>query len=90
MLRSRLLTLPQVFMTRQDDLACAHEPFGDAFYFGPEHLGLRFADEAKAREDSGFVNTTYKDVLDSLLKQDKDKVGFPFYPPLLTSPDVLI
>ena len=58
-------------MTRQEDLSCAHEPFGDAFYFGPEHLGARFANEPKLREESGFVNTTYKDVLDSLLKQDK-------------------
>lgn len=58
-------------MTRQEDLSCAHEPFGDAFYFGPEHLGARFANEPKLREESGFINTTYKDVLDNLLKQDK-------------------
>lgn len=62
-------------MTRQEDLSCAHEPFGDAFYFGPEHLGARFANEPKLREESGFTKTTYKDVLDSLLKQDK--VGNP-------------
>ncbi|CAK7227944.1 hypothetical protein SBRCBS47491_006737 [Sporothrix bragantina] len=74
--RSCSTAFERVFMTRQDDLSCAHEPFGDAFYFGPEHLGSRFSDETKAREESGFINTTYKDVLDSLLKQDKDKRVF--------------
>jgi hypothetical protein len=29
----RILTERQVFMTRRD-LACVHEPFGDAFYYG--------------------------------------------------------
>ena len=27
------LIVAKVFMTR-DDLACVHEPFGDAFYYG--------------------------------------------------------
>ena len=58
-------------MTRPEDLACAHEPFGDAFYFGPEHLGQRFSKDLDHRESSGFIKTTYKDVLDTLLDQDK-------------------
>ncbi|KIH92151.1 hypothetical protein SPBR_03006 [Sporothrix brasiliensis 5110] len=69
--RSCSTAFERVFMTRPDDISCAHEPFGDAFYFGPERLSARFADEPKLREESGFTKTTYKDVLDSLLKQDK-------------------
>lgn len=50
-------------MTRRDKLACVHEPFGDAFYYGPERVGERFEDDAEGREKSGFAETTYADVL---------------------------
>ncbi|KAI0110483.1 P-loop containing nucleoside triphosphate hydrolase protein [Nemania sp. FL0031] len=56
----------RVFMTRQDTLQCAHEPFGDAFYYGPERLGERYADDEAGRISSGFSKTTYQDVLDRL------------------------
>lgn len=53
-------------MTRRDTLECAHEPFGDAFYYGPERLSERYAQNEAARESSGFSKTTYQDVLDRL------------------------
>ncbi len=53
-------------MTRQDILQCAHEPFGDAFYYGPERLGERYADDEAGRVSSGFSKTSYQDVLDRL------------------------
>ncbi|KAI0013714.1 P-loop containing nucleoside triphosphate hydrolase protein [Xylariaceae sp. FL0662B] len=56
----------RVFMTRRDILQCAHEPFGDAFYYGPERLSQRYANDEVARKSSGFSNTTYQDVLDRL------------------------
>ncbi|TGJ86097.1 hypothetical protein E0Z10_g2633 [Xylaria hypoxylon] len=56
----------RVFMTRRDTLQCAHEPFGDAFYYGPERLGERYADDEAGRLSSGFSKTTYQDVLDRL------------------------
>ncbi|KAI0434143.1 hypothetical protein F5Y09DRAFT_6167 [Xylaria sp. FL1042] len=56
----------RVFMTRQDTLQCAHEPFGDAFYYGPERLGERYADDEAGRLSSGFSKTTYQDVVDRL------------------------
>ncbi|KAI1085754.1 P-loop containing nucleoside triphosphate hydrolase protein [Whalleya microplaca] len=56
----------RVFMTRRDILKCAHEPFGDAFYYGPERLSERYANDEAARESSGFSNTTYKDVFNRL------------------------
>jgi hypothetical protein len=56
----------RVFMTRRDSLVCAHEPFGDSFYYGPERLGERYDQDEKAREASGFSKTTYQDVLNRL------------------------
>ncbi|KAI8634574.1 P-loop containing nucleoside triphosphate hydrolase protein [Xylariaceae sp. FL1651] len=56
----------RVFMTRRDILQCAHEPFGDAFYYGPERLGERYTDDEAGRTSSGFSKTTYQDVLDRL------------------------
>ncbi|KAK3295521.1 P-loop containing nucleoside triphosphate hydrolase protein [Chaetomium fimeti] len=57
----------RVFMTRRDILRCVHEPFGDAFYFGPERLSARYEQDEEARSTSGFANTTYDDVLANLL-----------------------
>lgn len=53
-------------MTRRDILSCIHEPFGDAFYYGPERLSDRFEKDEAARLKSGFANTTYKDILDGI------------------------
>lgn len=53
-------------MTRRDSLVCAHEPFGDSFYYGPERLGERYDKDEEAREASGFSKTTYQDVLNRL------------------------
>jgi hypothetical protein len=59
-------------MTQRDTLTCAHEPFGDSFYYGPERLSQRYADDAAGREASGFSKTTYKDVLNRLENDGKD------------------
>lgn len=57
---------PQVFMTRRDSLTCVHEPFGDAFYYGPERLSSRFEGDPAERETSGFSGVTYKHVMDHI------------------------
>ncbi|GAP89686.1 putative P-loop containing nucleoside triphosphate hydrolase [Rosellinia necatrix] len=62
----------RVFMTRQDILQCAHEPFGDAFYYGPERLGERYANDEAGRVSSGFSKTTYQDVLDRLARDGSE------------------
>ncbi|KAK6950123.1 hypothetical protein Daesc_008449 [Daldinia eschscholtzii] len=62
----------RVFMTRRDVLTCAHEPFGDSYYYGPERLGERYANDEAARESSGFSKTTYRDVLDRLEKDGSE------------------
>jgi hypothetical protein len=64
----------RIFMTRTDDLHCVHEPFGDAFYFGPERLSDRYENDEQARQDSGFADTTFADVMDSLLKPTNNGV----------------
>ena len=53
-------------MTRRDTLKCIHEPFGDAFYFGPERLSSRFEEHDQARSDSGFEYSTFESVLDGI------------------------
>lgn len=51
-------------MTQHNTLKCIHEPFGDAFYYGPERLSSRYENDAKAREESGFIQSTYQTILD--------------------------
>ena len=63
-------------MTR-DDLQCVHEPFGDAFYFGPERLSDRYGDDEKARLNSGFANSTYKTIFDRI-EEENVEVGSLF------------
>ncbi|KAH6654190.1 P-loop containing nucleoside triphosphate hydrolase protein [Truncatella angustata] len=60
----------RVFMTRRD-MTCAHEPFGDAYYYGPERLHDRYEAEDK-RLSSGFSKTTYQDVLNRLDEDGSD------------------
>ena len=66
-------------MTRRDILKCVHEPFGDAFYFGPERLSERYESSEEDRIESGFSNTTYKTVLDKI-EREAAEVGF--FPPI--------
>jgi hypothetical protein len=53
-------------MTRHETLQCVHEPFGDAFYYGPERLSPRFAEDEALRVKSGFNDSTYQTVFDNL------------------------
>lgn len=62
----------QVFMARRDILECAHEPFGDAFYFGPEFMSDRFRDDVATRQSSQYRDTTYKSVLERLEDAEKE------------------
>ncbi|KAL8871953.1 MAG: hypothetical protein Q9198_007301, partial [Flavoplaca austrocitrina] len=58
----------QIFMTRRDILTFFHEPFGDAFYFGPEKISpahLRWPVDKIERTGRGHC--TYDDVLQSIL-----------------------
>lgn len=59
-------------MTRDDVLACVHEPFGDAFYFGPERLSPRYEDDEAARQESGFADSTYKTIFERIEKEGKE------------------
>ncbi|MCJ1460436.1 hypothetical protein MMC28_010818 [Mycoblastus sanguinarius] len=56
-------------MTCRDTLQCIHEPFGDAFYYGPERLSSRYESDEKGRMVSGFSNSTFKTILDRIEKE---------------------
>ncbi|KAG4025740.1 hypothetical protein MFRU_051g00050 [Monilinia fructicola] len=62
----------RVFMTRDDVLACVHEPFGDAFYFGPERLSPRYENDEAARQASGFADSTFKTIFERIEKEGKE------------------
>lgn len=59
-------------MTRRDALTCVHEPFGDAFYFGPERLSERYEKNEKERVKSGFSDSTYRMILDRMEKDSAE------------------
>jgi hypothetical protein len=58
-------------MTRRDILTCVHEPFGDAFYFGPERLSTRYENDEKARVESGFADSTFKTIFGRIESEGK-------------------
>lgn len=59
-------------MTRRDILTCIHEPFGDAFYFGPERLSSRYKNDEEAREQSGFTHSTFKTIFERVEREGKE------------------
>lgn len=65
-------------MTQRDTIQCVHEPFGDAFYYGPERLSARFAEDEQARLDSGFSQSTYLTVMERIVREASEVR--PFYP----------
>lgn len=60
-------------MTRKD-LKCVHEPFGDAYYFGPERLGYRYEgpENEQARQESGYANSTFRSIFDRIAKDNSE------------------
>ncbi|KAF2456946.1 P-loop containing nucleoside triphosphate hydrolase protein [Lineolata rhizophorae] len=62
----------RVFMTRKDTLQCVHEPFGDAWYYGPERLAERYAADEETRVGSGFSGSTYKTILDRIERENTE------------------
>ena len=72
----------QVFMTRRDALNCIHEPFGDAFYYGPERLSKRFEDDEEGRKRGGFSHSTYQTIVDRFEKEGAEVRSTPFPVPM--------
>ena len=72
-------------MTRKDTLQCVHEPFGDAYYFGPERLAERYENDEKAREQSGYSTSTYKTIFDRIAKENS---GVRLYSFVSSSPRI--
>ena len=69
-------------MTRRDLLTCFHEPFGDAFYFGPEKISQAWRRwPADKIEKSGRAHYTY----DFVLGMVQDAVEVKRLPRLLSA-----
>ncbi|KAL3482030.1 P-loop containing nucleoside triphosphate hydrolase protein [Aspergillus californicus] len=65
----------RVFMTQRDTIQCIHEPFGDAFYYGPERLSNRYEADEEGRESSGFAASTFKTILERIEREEKENEG---------------
>ncbi|KAL2824116.1 P-loop containing nucleoside triphosphate hydrolase protein [Aspergillus cavernicola] len=65
----------RVFMTQRDTIQCIHEPFGDAFYYGPERLSGRYETDEEGRLNSGFVDSTYQTILERIENEGKENEG---------------
>jgi len=82
----------RVFMTCRDTLYTVHEPFGDAWYFGPERLADRYENDPKTRKESGFENTTYRDIFEGIDRANTEgkrlfiKDMAQYWTPLLSKP----
>jgi hypothetical protein len=56
----------KAFIQRRD-VKIVHEPFDDAFFFGPERLHPRYNDNENARLKNAGNETTYQVDLDKIL-----------------------
>lgn len=63
-------------MTRRNTLQCVHEPFGDAYYFGPERIHERYEQDEKGRLESGYSDSTYKTIFDRIAKEHSEVGSF--------------
>lgn len=59
-------------MTQRDTIQCIHEPFGDAFYYGPERLSDRYEADEQGRLESGFSDSTYRTILDRIEREGRE------------------
>lgn len=64
-------------MTRHETLTCVHEPFGDAFYYGPERLSERFETDEEGRTKGGFGASTYQTILDRFERESDEVRSIP-------------
>ncbi|QIW96355.1 hypothetical protein AMS68_001873 [Peltaster fructicola] len=76
-------------------LHCIHEPFGDAFYYGPERLSPRYENDEKARQASGYAASTYKTIIDRIEREGADgkrvfikDITHYLFPPHQQSPQI--
>jgi hypothetical protein len=72
-------------MTRHDTLQCVHEPFGDAYYFGPERLAERYENDPQARKESGYEQSTYRTIFDRIARENSEVRLLIFSTSLLSS-----
>ncbi|KAI1169685.1 hypothetical protein F4777DRAFT_192864 [Nemania sp. FL0916] len=54
----------RIFLTRVNDIECVHEPFSDAYHWGPEKLTERYENVEQLRAERGYGDYTYRTALD--------------------------
>lgn len=58
---------------------CIHEPFSDAYHWGPEKISARYDDVEKRRQEKGFIQYTYRTAFTLI---NDAKVSNPVRPPV--------
>ncbi|RWS11410.1 hypothetical protein B4U79_05807 [Dinothrombium tinctorium] len=73
--RSVSTAFERAFMQRSDEFECLHEPFGDAYYFGPNRASTRYTN-ANLPKDVKLTSSTFESVFDEILKSRSGKRVF--------------
>ncbi|KAJ7210468.1 hypothetical protein GGX14DRAFT_450834 [Mycena pura] len=73
--RTRSTMTERCFIARPDILPF-HEPMGDAYYWGPERISLRFSAERCAKEYKEYENETFMSVWKKITSPPAGKVCF--------------
>lgn len=66
--RSVSTAFERAFMQRPDEFHCLHEPFGDAYYFGPQRQSLRYK-TGDLPKDTKLTSATFERVCDEILTE---------------------
>ncbi|VVT43848.1 uncharacterized protein SAPINGB_P000176 [Magnusiomyces paraingens] len=72
--RSTSTALERAFLTRKD-LVCIHEPFGEAFYYGPERMSDRYSD--KECSGSDYSSTDFNSVVNDIMEKARSAPSSP-------------
>ncbi|RWS27179.1 hypothetical protein B4U80_12889 [Leptotrombidium deliense] len=73
--RSVSTAFERAFLQRDEEFACLHEPFGDAYYFGPQRQSPRYRN-GNLPQDMKLTTATYESVCNDILSERSGKRTF--------------
>lgn len=73
--RSVSTAFERAFLQREEEFYCLHEPFGDAFYFGPQRQSPRYKNR-QLPKDIKLTSVTFEKVYDEILAERSGKRTF--------------
>lgn len=73
--RSVSTAFERAFLQREEEFYCLHEPFGDAYYFGPQRQSPRYQNR-NLPKDVKLTSVTFESVCDEILTRRSGKRTF--------------